>query len=496
MIAKQIVVFFFVASLSCASFIISFYKFFSVSVYGIFIALYFLIQTCTALLNRRNIERTDASKTNATVTILVVGYREDRDYWKKCLESIKNQEYPWIQRVILSIDGNEPEDQYMADIAHEVFGGGVGGGGGTGTEGAMVNISLLSPVEEEPLHYTVLRNNHGGKRHAMCQGLEEMKCWHGEEDVMALSKYVVFMDSDTVLTPSATTHLVTCVDASEENGCATGSLLIFDHHFLGRIINARYAYAFNIERASLSYFGVMNCCSGPFSIYRTDTILKEGFLQEFRDQSFLGVQCGPGDDRHLTNMFLTRGLRSRQTHLALAYTEAPKSFTRFLKQQTRWMRSFFREQYWQVMAISKQNAFLGVVTQYEILYPVFVMTWLIRLIFLHSLSQLLLITGFTTGIIIIRTLLLCFLMRSIVFVYNIFYLPIYMVFLLPLKIYCLLTVREMGWITSSRLNISNRCDLELGVIIGVFLLWLGSIGLSVWNKMGFVHHNFVFPQNI
>lgn len=482
MIANQFIIFFFVAFLSCSSFIISFYDFFSVSVYGILVALYFMIQTSTALLNRREVERGDPSKTNATVTIVVVGYREDRNYWRKCLESIRSQEYPWIHRIILSIDGDEADDQYMADIAHEVFSGSGSDSDSHPSElknGTMVNISLLSPVEEEPLRYTVLRNTHGGKRDAMCQGVEEMKRW----DMVESSKYVVFMDSDTVLSPSATTHLVTIVDGSPENGCATGSLLIFDHHFLGRIINARYAYAFNIERASMSYFGVMNCCSGPFSIYRTDILLSEGFLQEFRDQSFMGVQCGPGDDRHLTNMFLTRGLRSRQTHLALAYTEAPKTFVRFLKQQTRWMRSFFREQYWQVMAIGKQSAFLGVVTQYEILYPVFVVTWMIRLTFLRSFSQLLLVTGFTTGIIVVRTLILCALMRSMMFVYNIFYLPMYMAFLLPLKIYCLLTAREMGWITSSRLNISNRCDLELGVIVSISLLWLGSIGFSIWNKI-------------
>lgn len=419
----------------------------SFSLYGLFISLYFIFQIVLCLCNRNTMR--NASIAHPTVALLVVGYREDRTYWKNCLESIKEQDYP-LSRVLISIDGNEEEDLYMKEISD----------------------NMLSDC----VSYSVLMNLHGGKREAIASGLRYLR------SLECTPEYIVFVDSDTVLCPNSVRELVNCIDKNPKNGCATGCLLIFDEHFLGKIINARYASAFNLERASLSFFGVMNCCSGPLSIYRS-CVIDEAFIEEFVNQTYCGIKCGPGDDRHLTNMFLIRGWRSLQTHKAIAYTEAPKSFLRFIKQQTRWMRSFFREQFWQIKAIGEQNAFLAIVTQYELLYPIFVLLWFLSIITNSSMILLIKVSLLVISVVCVRTVLLILFMRDMSMVYNIFYLPLFMFFLLPLKIYCLATCYKMNWITSTRLNLINKIDCELIIISSMMLLWNASIVYSIYNKL-------------
>ena len=52
----------------------------------------------------------------------------------------------------------------------------------------------------------------------------------------------------------------------------TSNIKIFNKENLLTKHNARYSYAFNIERSYLSYLNIMNCCSGPLSIYRSKLI--------------------------------------------------------------------------------------------------------------------------------------------------------------------------------------------------------------------------------
>lgn len=471
----RIFFFIFLGAASTTCFALSFLELIHFSLYSCFLVLYFSIQIVSALLNRGATVRFPAS--NKPVTILVAGYRENPEYWRKCLVSIRNQDYPYLRGVIISIDGDEEQDQYMKDIANEVF----------YPEAPSATLQQLQSHDDfheismvEPLssrrEISILLNPHGGKREAIWYGMRHLRN-SGDP-----ATFTMFMDSDTVLNRDATRHLVNCIDSSEKNGCATGSLLIFDQHFLGKIINARYAYAFNLERAALSYYGVMNCCSGPLSIYRS-AVLDEAFMEEFRTQTFLGTQVGPGDDRHLTMMLMNRGYTSRQTHLSVAYTEAPETLVRFIKQQTRWLRSFFREQWWQIGAIRYQHIFLGLVTQYEILYPMFVLSWIVRSFFFTDRFQLVTISSFTVGIILIRTCLLMILQKSLDFWYNLFYLPIFITMVLPLKIYCLFTLHHMSWITSSRLTIINRCDLEMAIIGLLILAWNTLLVVSVVKKI-------------
>jgi hyaluronan synthase len=54
--------------------------------------------------------------------ILAVGYREDPVVLEGCLKGLRAIRYQHNQRVLFVVDGNESQDEYMANIFKKVFG--------------------------------------------------------------------------------------------------------------------------------------------------------------------------------------------------------------------------------------------------------------------------------------------------------------------------------------------------------------------------------------
>jgi len=99
------------------------------SIYGIFVFCYFVGQITFSLLNiRKNNKYHKYHIENGnkyqqfdapTVSILVIGYRENVEYWKNCLNSVLLQKYHGIENIIISSDGCNAEDLYMGKIEEE-----------------------------------------------------------------------------------------------------------------------------------------------------------------------------------------------------------------------------------------------------------------------------------------------------------------------------------------------------------------------------------------
>jgi hyaluronan synthase len=353
------------------------------------------------------------------------------------------------------VDGDEEEDRFMYEIFEK--------------------IHLEMRNEEEgtmyyfPSYCSLLP--HRGKRHAMYEGFQYVKRMYPN------NSYIIIIDSDTVIEKGAVQALVSAIHRKEEIGCGTGSLRIFNQiNLLTRIVNARYAYAFDIERSAMSYFGCMNCCSGPFSIYRQE-VLTDELLDSFVNQEYCCVRVGPGDDRHLTNLVMMSGYQSVQTRFAIAWTESPEHFYRFLNQQLRWMRSFYREQIWQIRSIPHQHIYLSLITTYEILFPFFILLGFFQKL-LIPVSDTIIIHRAIYGISILslRTLLLVWFQNGdCSYFLNILYFPLYFFFILPIKIYAMLTCYKMGWITSSRHSILTNSNIETTIITGILMAWFALI---------------------
>lgn len=398
--------------------------------------------------------------------LLIVGRQEKKEYWKNCLLSVKelvcNRQ---LIHICIIIDGDKQEDIYMKEMANEIL-----------------NLNEFS------IETNIFMIPQRGKRGAMFFGLQQIhRIFHFDNKFID----VIVTDSDTIISPFAPTHLQTCLRSDPKNGCVTGTLDIFNikDGILPKMINARYHYAFQIERAAGSYMGCMTCCSGPISIYRFD-LLNELLLQKFITQSFLKVPCEPGDDRHLTNLILCLGYSAKQTNLAIAGTEAPNDLFRFLKQQLRWSRSFYREMYWQLKSIPKQSHYLCIISLYEFLFPFLVSIWIFFSLYYNFSFSLLLKNGYLSiGILLIRTLLLYIYTLRLNMFYNIIYYPIYLIFLLPTKLFALFTLLNNQWETQSRNQLLIQCINYCSFHFIFIYLWNISLIFPI------LYHLFIFFNN-
>ena len=434
-ISKKHVFFFVIFFIIITIYISSYIYALKFSVYGVILFTFLLNQLLLSLLNKRDLRNLHFNN-EKKINILVVGYRENPEFWKKCIESVNNQSISF-QKILFSIDGDEEEDIEMGETAKQII-----------------------PSSE------LLLNNHGGKRSAIIHGYKYLQSNYP-------SDYIIIIDSDTILDKDACLHLVKCIDSDEQIGCATSNIKIFNNNtLLTKIINARYSYAFNIERSYLSYLNIMNCCSGPLSIYRSK-LIDEDFIEKFKNQSMLQYKIEPGDDRHQTLLIMMKGYKSKMTPYSICWTECPTQFKRFLRQQLRWMRSFYREQYWQFKALKKQPYILSLVMTYEILFPYLIIGWVLYLFYNPFSSIYLIIKSFllTTFIALLRTMFIVVYTNDIENMYNIFYLYIYFATLIPLKVLAFFTMFDNNWITSNRLHIKSNLSFDIILMYASIIIW-------------------------
>jgi hyaluronan synthase len=169
-----------------------------------------------------------------------------------------------------------------------------------------------------------------GKRAAMSAGI---RCSDAE--------VIVFVDSDSVVAPDALRKLVQpFADPRVGAVCGHANVLNLRENWLTRMQGVRYFVAFRVVKAAESVFSAVTCCSGCFSAYRREAVLPR--MDWWENQTFLGVCSTFGDDRSLTNCVL-RDWRVVYEKRAVSHTIVPSTFHGFLKQQTRWKRSWTRE---------------------------------------------------------------------------------------------------------------------------------------------------------
>ncbi|XP_017596840.1 PREDICTED: hyaluronan synthase 3 [Corvus brachyrhynchos] len=158
---------------------------------------------------------------------------------------------------------------------------------------------------------------------------------------------------------SAPCHrLLRILEADPHVGGVGGDVQILNKYdsWLSFLSSVRYWMAFNVERACQSYFGCVQCISGPLGMYRN--ALLQQFLEDWYHQTFLGSKCSFGDDRHLTNRVLSLGYRTKYTARSKCLTETPTRYLRWLNQQTRWSKSYFREWLYNALWFHKHHLWM------------------------------------------------------------------------------------------------------------------------------------------
>lgn len=277
-----------------------------------------------------------------------------------------------------------------------------------------------------------------GKRHAMKIGFD-----------LANTDFVVTVDSDTLVKdPTAVRRLMVPFYDDARIAAITGDVRVENAkvNLLTWLIKLRYWMAFNQERAAQSLFGVVACCSGPFSVYRRD-VLRE-IEDDFVTQMFLGRPCTFGDDRHLTNLVLEKGHRVVYNHLAWADTHVPEDGTTYIKQQTRWNKSFYREFLWTAKFVHRRNAYLGIDMLLQAVLPFMLMIALVGTILQASTGNTTIIWHYLLVLLAIGLLRACYgglRTRNAGFLIFMVYGLIHVIVLMPVRLWAMFTIRRTHW---------------------------------------------------
>ena len=348
-----------------------------------------------------------------SVAIIIPTYNEEPQDLEQCVQSALTQQYSTPVKVIVIDDGSKNK-QAIAHIK-EKFNG--------------------TP------HLTIHEfSENKGKRHAQKYGFD----FFGDSvDVL------VTIDSDTILAPDSVACLV-LLFADPTVGAVTGDVRAIRQNFLSTLIDARYWTAFNQERAAQSLFGTVLCCSGPLAAYRNSIIqnVKEAYISE----RFLGEYCTYGDDRHLTNLVLEQGYTVHYERRAKAWTHVPQKLKPWLKQQTRWNRSFYRELLWTLKRVVLKRKYQNVYMIYDLIMqtilPVLLLGCL-AFVCVKSVTQTpLYLFGYVTilvGVAFLRGSYAYLRTREKVFFVFPLYAFCHIFLLIPVRMYALCTLKTTKW---------------------------------------------------
>ncbi len=154
--------------------------------------------------------------------------------------------------------------------------------------------------------------------------------------------YLISIDSDTILEKDAIRKLLAPF-VDKKIGATTGNVLIKNEkkNLLTRIQAGLYWVGLNIYKRGQSTQGNVVCCSGCLSAYRRTDLME--ILDEYLTQTYMGLPCGASEDRYLTNLMNERNKKVVYVEDSICYTEAPERLRKFIKQQIRWKRGFYRE---------------------------------------------------------------------------------------------------------------------------------------------------------
>ncbi len=274
-----------------------------------------------------------------------------------------------------------------------------------------------------------------GKRFAMAEGIRRAK-----------GEIVVFVDSDTFLTPDALRQIV-CGFEDPTLGASAGYTGVENSELnaLTGMQEVRYYVSNRLLKSSESIFGCVTCCPGCLSAYRRVYLLE--ILDEWLNQKFLGLPATFGDDRSLTN-YILRKYRVIYNDNAVASTLVPETWGHYMRQQLRWKKSWLRET-WIASGFMWRKHPVAVISFYassffSLLSPLM----LLRVLYLEGKGTDPVLAFYMTGLVLIA------LLQSLYFLYKrpssnwslgMLWCASSLVIMGPQTYYALMTVRRNHW---------------------------------------------------
>lgn len=269
------------------------------------------------------------------VSLLIAAYNEEGSIYHT-LKNVANQDYAGELHVF--VINNNSNDNTVQEV--------------------------LRAKEELRIKLTLLHEPTPGKFHALNHGLEHVT-----------TPYVITLDADTLLHPSAIRYLVSRMLSSPSNVCAVaGSMLVRNSResIWTQIQEWDYFLGISsVKRLQGLYQGTL-VAQGAFSLYKTD------YVKEVK-----GWPDAIGEDIVLTWRFLQKGWKVYFEPLAVAFTDAPASLSHFIKQRSRWARGMI-EGLIEIKPWQQPQAYIKYLTGINLLMPyldfIYTFCWLPGLI--------------------------------------------------------------------------------------------------------------------
>lgn len=392
-------------------------------VYSIVVMSHFVLQTAIAhrmfRSARREREQRAAPTYTPAVDVVITSYNEEPRSLEACLRSLVEQDYDGALEIYVVDDASPNRDELRAIYAEY---------------GALPNCTVLLPEQNR------------GKRHA-------------QDTAFALCKgdVVVTIDSDTVVDADGVRELVAPF-ADDTVGAVTGDVGVMnaDVNLLTRLISMRYWVAFNQERAAQSRFRSVLCCSGPLAAYRRDVL--ERVWDSYTTQTFRGVPCTYGDDRHLTNLVLAAGYDTLFVPFAHAITNAPETLKAYLPQQLRWNKSFYREILWTLPYLGRRSPYMAFEVTVQTFLPL-LLTLAIVSAFVVSIVEnprhLLHYAATVAVMAVIRSSYALYRTRDARFLLFVVYGFLHVALLVPMRMRALFTLTDNRWGTRTTVQTTS-----------------------------------------
>jgi hyaluronan synthase len=239
------------------------------------------------------------------LTIIVPAYNEGRFVFDT-LNSIAQSNYSKDRIQLIAIDDGSKDDTWLWMIkAKEQLGD---------------FISIYQQPENQ------------GKRYALYRGFN-----------LATGDIFVTIDSDSIIDKDTLRNLVTPFVLDEKCGAVAGNVKIHNNKkaIIPKMLNVSFAFSFGFIRAAQSQMKTVLCTPGALSAYRKEAVIN--CLEDWINQSFLGVKTDIGEDRAMTNMIMKQGYNILFQSNALVYTNIPETYKTLRRMFTRWERSNVRE---------------------------------------------------------------------------------------------------------------------------------------------------------
>ena len=279
-----------------------------------------------------------------------------------------------------------------------------------------------------------------GKRHSIAKAME-----------INNSEITVLVDSDSALDKYSLVEGLRGFKSPKVSAiCGHTDVDNINSSWLTKMQTQQYFIAFKTFKSLEGFFGSVICCSGAFSMYRTEVI--KPLMAEWTTQKFLGKIRTFGDDRGLTNLLLRDGHDIIYLPDAKARTIVPQTLRVYIRQQLRWRRSFLMESISAVGHMWKRplgaSSMFYIVLSLTMMSPFVVSYFLILGPIFDGFNPLIYIFGLALIIMLHQTFYWAFQLPpadKVSFFSLMPMLPVWIFFTLLLLPWAMLTLRNSSW---------------------------------------------------